>query len=216
MTIIVQSNIGAVSGGGGLPAWTFAGSASHVGGGTFTSVSVGPGLLVMAVASATSSPVESPVSTVSFGAVSLTKATDDSAAPGSSNNASLWYGVVSAGSATVTITTVAGTVSRLAISYGIITGANSTPTTTHVLTTTTTTAPSVTDTVPTNGIAITAFNVDRTVTGSFSNTTLDDTLNESSSSGQLLMTHTTTTGSLAIGFSGTNSVWSVVSAAWGP
>jgi hypothetical protein len=30
------------------------------------------------------------------------------------------------------------------------------------------------------------------------------------------MTHTTTTGSLAIGFSGTNSVWSVVSAAWGP
>ena len=217
--VIGSGVYGDVKAGGPPPAfsWTFVGSAASVGGGgntiAFGGITVSSGLLIIVVTAQDTLSTPS-VASVTFGATSLAKAVDDGDVD-YANSASIWYGVVTGGTQTVSVTTT-NTITRASVSYGIITGATATPTATQTAFVNPGTTPNVTIAVPTGGIAITAFNADRTLTGTLSGATLDDQLNLASTSGQLLTTHTTTTGSVTVQYTGTNAITSVVSAAWGP
>jgi len=217
--VIGSGVYGDVKAGGPPPAfsWTFVGSAAVSGGGGdligFGGITVSPGLLVVVVTVQDTPSTGSPVS-VTYGVTSLTKAIDDGNLD-YANGASIWYGVVAGGTQTIYVTTP-NTITRASVSYGIVTGATATPTATQTAFVNPGTTPNVTIAVPTGGIAITAFNSDRTLTGTLSGATLDDQLNLISTSGQLLTTHTTTTGSVTVQYTGTNAITSVVSAAWGP
>ena len=208
----VNSAAHTVSGGGG-PTWTFGAGVTN-NSGVFTSITVGSGILVVSILEkSTTSSVA--VSAVAFGATSLTKALDEP----SSNPPwhSLWYGVVTGATATITITSAGGSIYECAISYGVLTNVTATPLPPQGAAASVTTTPNVTITVPSTGIAITSIASDRPLTGSWSGSTSNSaTVLGGGTSETLLQAHSTATGSINPKFTGTNAWYSVVSAAWGP
>ena len=200
------------AGGGGGLTWTF-GDGVDNNSGVFTGITLGSGLLVVSVVSR-SSPVAD-ISAVSFGATSLTKATGQYGASNIVNPFAVWYGVVSAATNTITVLNAGGVVYDCAISYGVIAGANSTPTSIQPLAELVTTTPNLTITVPTGGIAITAFASDRPVTGSWSGSTQDSLVGLIGTQ-DLTQGHSTATGSINPKWTGTNAWYAGGSVAWGP
>ena len=198
-------------GGGGGLTWTF-GAGVDNNTGVFTGITLGSGLLVVSVVSRASPDVD--ITAVSFGAASLTKATGQ----GANLNVppiAIWYGTVSAGTATITVLNAGGAVFDCAISYGVIAGANSTPTSILPLAELVTSTPNLTITVPTGGIAITAFASDRPVTGSWSGSTQDSLVGLIGTQ-DLTQGHSTATGSINPKWTGTNAWYAGGSVAWGP
>lgn len=193
-----------------VPTWTFGGAVANTSG-SFAGITVGSGVLVVAITETSGSP--NAVTAVTFGVTPLTlaKAEPTVNAPW----LSIWYGVVSGGTQTITVTPGAQTIINCAISYGVLTNVTTAPTDTQSFPEAATTTPNVTISVPANGIAITAVGADRVVTGTWSNSTLDS--NTAMAGGNsLVVAHSTTTGSINPTWTGNIAFYNVVSAAWGP
>jgi hypothetical protein len=204
LVIISSANSAAAGGGGGL-VWTFGGATTSYG-----SLTIPSGLLVVSVIEKSSPGFQT--SAVSFNGTSLTNA---SSGVGTDPYLSVWYGVVTGATGALTVTATGGTIYTSAVSWGTIAGATTTPTSTQLVSGYYGTAPNVTITVPTNGLAITSISADRAVTGTWTGSTGDANI-EDSQTEPLLTAHSTSTGSINPKFTGTAMNAEIISVAWGP
>ena len=210
-------------GGGGSVSWTptdsraqfdsqFAGFQS-----LFDTVAIGTAAANrVVVISVFADAVGGAVAGVSVGSTNLTKDVEDNTGLNGLPWISIWSGVVATGtSATVTVTKT----STWPNDVGIFAGALITNTAAHsataIFTEAVTTTPSVSIAIPSGGIALTLLTTDRTVTGSWSNSTQDYHIVDARSFDELLA-HSTATGTVVPTWTGTNSNYGMISTAWGP